>query len=62
MRAVAVTVGATDQNDGRAGCSNYGSCPDLVAPGSSIVSAGYTSDTGSATLSGTSMASPHVAG
>ncbi|WFF04573.1 S8 family peptidase [Micromonospora sp. WMMD1076] len=58
----AVTVGATDQNDGRASYSNYGSCLDIFAPGSSIVSASHSSDTGSATMSGTSMASPHVAG
>jgi len=58
----ALTVGATTTSDARASYSNYGSCLDLFAPGSAIVSAAYDSDTGMATLSGTSMASPHVAG
>jgi len=58
----ALTVGATDRTDTRASYSNIGSCLDIFAPGSSIVSAWYTSRTASATLSGTSMASPHVAG
>ncbi len=58
----AVTLGATTRSDGRAGYSNYGSCLDLFAPGSNITSASHTSDTGTATMSGTSMASPHAAG
>lgn len=58
----AITVGATTNVDARASYSNYGSCLDLFAPGSSIVSAWPTSTTASATLSGTSMASPHAAG
>lgn len=58
----AITVGATTSTDARASYSNYGSCLDLFAPGDKIVSASYQSDTGSATLSGTSMASPLVAG
>lgn len=58
----AITVGATDRNDVRASYSNYGSCLDLFAPGSSITSAWYTGPTALATLNGTSMASPHVAG
>jgi subtilisin family serine protease len=58
----AVTVGSTSSNDYRSSFSNYGSCLDLFAPGSSIKSAWYTSTTATNTISGTSMASPHVAG
>ncbi len=58
----ALTVGATDSQDRRASFSNFGSCLDLFAPGVSIRSASNTSPTGSRFLSGTSMASPHVAG
>lgn len=58
----AVTVGATSSIDVQASYSNFGICLDLYAPGSSITSAYYTSDTATATMSGTSMASPHVAG
>jgi subtilisin family serine protease len=58
----ALTVGATDQNDARAYFSNYGSCLDIFAPGVGITSDYYTSDTAAAGMSGTSMASPHVAG
>ncbi|MCE7985911.1 MAG: S8 family peptidase [Caldilinea sp. CFX5] len=58
----ALTVGATTSTDYRASYSNYGTCLDLFAPGSSIQSAWYTSNTATATLSGTSMATPHVAG
>jgi subtilisin family serine protease len=58
----AITVGATNSSDSRASFSNWGSCLDVFAPGESIRSAWYTSDTALATLSGTSMASPHVAG
>ncbi|MFJ7074654.1 S8 family peptidase [Streptomyces sp. NPDC098781] len=58
----AITVGATDQRDARAGFSNFGPALDLFAPGVGITSASYASDTGKATYSGTSMASPHVAG
>ncbi|MFE4574963.1 S8 family peptidase [Streptomyces chartreusis] len=58
----AITVGATDKKDARAGFSNTGSVLDVFAPGMSITSASYASDTGRATFSGTSMASPHVAG
>jgi len=56
------TVGATTSSDARASFSNYGSCLDLFAPGASITSAWSTSDTATNTISGTSMASPHVAG
>ena len=58
----AMTVGATAASDGRASFSNYGPVLDLFAPGASIPSAWFTSDDATATLSGTSMASPHVAG
>jgi subtilisin family serine protease len=57
-----VTVGSTTSTDARSSFSNIGTCLDLFAPGSSILSAWYTSNTATATLSGTSMASPHVAG
>jgi subtilisin family serine protease len=58
----AITVGATQSNDARASYSNIGTCLDIFAPGSSITSAWYTSNTATNTISGTSMASPHVAG
>jgi len=60
--AAAITVGATDSNDKRAGYSNYGKCVNIMAPGSDITSAWYNSDTASKTISGTSMACPHVSG
>ena len=60
--ASAVTTGATTSSDVRAGYSNVGGCVDLFAPGSGITSAWHTSSGASATLSGTSMAAPHVAG
>ena len=58
----ALTVGATTSADARASFSNFGTCLDLFAPGSSITSAWNTSDTATNTISGTSMATPHVAG
>lgn len=60
--ANAVTVGSTTTTDARSSFSNIGSCLDLFAPGSGILSAWASSNTATATLSGTSMASPHVAG
>lgn len=58
----ALTVGATGSNDARASYSNFGACLDIFAPGSGILSTYNGSDTQTASLSGTSMASPHVAG
>ncbi len=58
----AITVAASNPSDQRASFSNFGACIDLFAPGESIVSTWYTGSTALATLSGTSMASPHVAG
>jgi len=58
----AVTVGSMDSRDARSSFSNYGRCVDIWGPGSSVLSAGHTSDSATATLSGTSMACPHVSG
>jgi len=66
----AITVGSTDvedkgtssQIDVRSSFSNFGKCVKVLAPGSLIKSAWYTSNTATNTISGTSMASPHVAG
>ncbi|MEU8334054.1 S8 family serine peptidase [Micromonospora tulbaghiae] len=58
----AITVGATDRVDMRAWFSNYGRCLDLFAPGTGVVSAKAGTSAGSESMSGTSMASPHVAG
>ena len=60
--ATALTVNASSSTDGRASFSNFGSCSDLYAPGVAITSTWYTSTTATATISGTSMAAPHVAG
>jgi subtilisin family serine protease len=58
----AITVGATDSSDARASYSNFGSCVDIFAPGTSITSASKSGATATSISSGTSMASPHVAG
>jgi subtilisin family serine protease len=60
--ASAITVGASTSTDARASFSNFGSCVDVFAPGSDIISTYNLSDTAIKTISGTSMASPHVAG
>jgi subtilisin-like proprotein convertase family protein/subtilisin family serine protease len=58
----AITVGNSTNADAKASTSSYGTCLDIWAPGTTIVSAAYNNNTGSATMSGTSMASPHVTG
>jgi aqualysin 1 len=58
----AITVGATNSSDAKTSWSNYGSCVDIFAPGDGITSATEDSDSSTASWSGTSMASPHVAG
>ena len=60
--AAAITVGASTTNDARSSFSNFGSVVDIFAPGSSITSAWSTSNTATNTISGTSMATPHVTG
>ncbi|MFF3287877.1 S8 family peptidase [Streptomyces sp. NPDC003023] len=60
--AEAITVGSTTSSDARSSFSNYGSALDIFAPGSSITSTWNTSDSATNTISGTSMATPHVAG
>ncbi len=58
----AITIGATTSTDSKTSWSNYGNCVDWFAPGASITSAWHTSNTATNTISGTSMAAPHVAG
>ncbi|MEV7960134.1 S8 family serine peptidase [Streptomyces sp. NPDC058316] len=58
----AITVGSTTSTDARSSFSNYGSVLDIFGPGSSITSAWNSSDSATSTISGTSMATPHVAG
>lgn len=60
--AQAITVGSMANDDQRSSFSNYGSCVDIFAPGSNILSTWYTSVTATNSISGTSMATPHVAG
>jgi subtilisin family serine protease len=58
----AITVGATGQNDARASFSNFGTCLDIFAPGVGITSDWIGSNTATNTISGTSLATPHVVG
>ncbi|MEH1012573.1 S8 family serine peptidase [Micromonospora sp. CPCC 206060] len=60
--AEGITVGSTTNTDARSSFSNIGTCLDIFAPGSSITSAWNTNDTATNTISGTSMATPHVVG
>jgi subtilisin family serine protease len=60
--AEAITVSATDKADKKASWANYGPCVDWFAPGVSITSAWFFTDTSTNTISGTSMATPHTAG
>jgi hypothetical protein len=60
--AAALTVGASDINDVQASFSNFGTCVDLYAPGVNITSSWGTTDIATNTISGTSMATPHVTG
>ncbi len=60
--ASALTIGATSPGEQRAAFSNVGPCVDLFAPGVDVLAAGIASDNATRILSGTSMASPHVAG
>lgn len=60
--ASAITVGSTTSTDARSNFSNWGNCVNIFAPGSSITAAWHTSNTATNTISGTSMAAPHVAG
>jgi subtilisin family serine protease len=58
----ALTVGSIDSNDARPGYSNQGPCLDLYAPGNGIMSLSNGDDVSARSMSGTSMAAPHVAG
>lgn len=60
--STAITVGSTTSSDARSSFSNIGNCVSIFAPGTSIRSNDYLSDAGSVTMSGTSMAAPHVSG
>ncbi|WP_433271793.1 S8 family peptidase [Actinosynnema sp. CS-041913] len=58
----AITVGSTTNTDARSSFSNYGNLVDVFGPGSNITSTWHTNDTATNTISGTSMATPHVVG
>jgi len=58
----AITVGSTDRSNQRSGFSNFGTCTNIWAPGSDTLSASHRDDSRTATMSGTSMACPHVSG
>ena len=58
----AITVAATTSSDARASFSNFGKCVDMFAPGNRVTSTWHSGDSATRTLSGTSMATPHVAG
>ena len=58
----AMTISATDSTDRKATWANYGNCVDWFAPGVSITSAWYSSNSATRTISGTSMATPHTTG
>lgn len=60
--AQTISVGSSTRTDARSDFSNYGECVDVFAPGTDILSTWSTSNTATNTISGTSMASPHVAG
>ncbi|WP_436494798.1 proprotein convertase P-domain-containing protein [Actinokineospora sp. HUAS TT18] len=60
--AEGITVNASDSADRAASFTNFGTCTDIFAPGVGITSAWMTNDTATNTISGTSMAAPHVAG
>jgi subtilisin-like proprotein convertase family protein len=60
--AEGITVNASDNTDRKASFSNYGTCTDIFAPGVGITSSWMTNDTATNTISGTSMATPHVVG
>jgi aqualysin 1 len=60
--SAAITVGSTTSSDARSSFSNFGTCVNIFAPGTSITSAWHTSNSATNTISGTSMAAPHVAG
>lgn len=61
-QSAVVSVGATDSSDRRASFSNFGPCVSIFAPGMDIESTWFTSGSAINVISGTSMASPHVAG